>query len=144
MKVPYKIDLPRQQAQCSHNYARLLKLLPDLDNRERWAIALDSGEMEIQVHERARYTTTLSVSQRDSALTLWSQALTLTVRLYHDADMAEVVAWDHHRQLQPRYSYPNRDMYHEDEKSQFNHFLGDWLSHSLGCGRAVETVNISQ
>lgn len=142
MKLRYKIDLPRQQAQCTHNYARLLKLLPDLDVSESWQVDLDSGQMVIEVKERARYTTTLYVSQKESALTPWSQVLVLTVRLYHDANMAEVVAWDHHRQMQPRYTYPNEDMYHEDEKSQFNHFLGDWLSHSLSCGRSIEPLNI--
>lgn len=142
MKSRYKIDLPRQQAECSHNYARLLKLLPDFETTQCWQVELDSGRMNIEVVERARYTTTLSLCQQQSTLDSWSAPLQLTVRLYHDADMAEVVAWHSHRQIQPRYDYPNRDMYHEDEKSQLNHFLGDWLSHSLSCGRAIDSVTL--
>lgn len=142
MKVRYKVDLPRQQAVCSHNYVRLLKLLPDFDNTNFWQIELDSGQMIIELVERAPYTTTFFISQKGSVLADWADAPKLTVMLYHDARMAEVVAWDSHRQLKPRYLYPNDGMYHEDEKSQFNHFLGDWLSHSLSCGRAAKAVTI--
>ena len=143
MKTAYKVDLSRQQAECTLNYARLLKLLPDIETQLRWSIALDSGEMIIERLECAPYTTTLRVRQENSVLESVSQAseaLVLTVRLYHDADMAEVVAWHRHRPLQPKYSYPNSAMYHEDEKAQLNQFLGDWLQHGLRCGRATETV----
>ena len=64
----------------------------------------------------------------------------LTVRMYHDAKVAEVLAWEGHRRLRPRYEYPNRSMYQSDEKLQINQFLGECLSLCLNKGRSVDSV----
>jgi len=37
--------------------------------------------------------------------------------------------------MAPRYTYPNDNMYQEDEKLQQNRFLSDWLEHCLQNGR---------
>ena len=58
----------------------------------------------------------------------------LTVRVYHDAQLAEVVEFAPFRRAQPRYDYPNPRMHQPNEKSQWNHFLGEWLSHCLQHG----------
>ena len=143
-KPHYKIDLPAQLAECEANYVRLLKILPDLTERDKWLFEIGSGRTQSQVAvsvvERAPYTTTLQLVQLAApAHELLSQIKTpkLTICLYHDADMAEVVAWEHHRRLRPRYQYPNTHMYHIDEKAQCNRFLSDWLMLCLEQGRAV-------
>lgn len=64
----------------------------------------------------------------------------LRVRLYHDVEMAEVIAWDNHRHWLPVYTYPNRRMYLPDEKLAINRFLGEWLSHCLKLGIACDGV----
>jgi uncharacterized protein YqiB (DUF1249 family) len=62
----------------------------------------------------------------------------MTVRMYHDASVAEVISCHGHDRIEPANAYPNRFMHHPDEKSQVNHFLAEWLSFCLkfGC-RAV-------
>ena len=71
--------------------------------------------------------------------------LAMTVRLYHDASLAEVVGsevtgYQKHRYLLPRYSYPNSAMHQRDEKSQLNQFLGEVLSLCLAEGRVEKTL----
>lgn len=134
----YKVDLAEQLSHCEANYARLLKLMPTFDDCERWDYDVQAGAKVWQIHlkitERARYTTMLEVTQNDG-LHDWGSSPKLQVRLYHDAKMAEVIAWEEHQRVKPRYDYPNQNMYQRDEKAQFNRFLSDLLSHSLANGR---------
>ncbi|MCW8195771.1 DUF1249 domain-containing protein [Proteobacteria bacterium 005FR1] len=146
----YRVDLSSQQADCEANYLRLKKILPGLESREEWLFDIGSsdvcGQMYINVVDRAPYTTTLQVTQPHqrsmleepgSAAAACLKAPCLTVCMYHDADMAEVVGWESHRRLQARYEYPNANMYHSDEKAQLNRFLADWLTLCQAEGRLV-------
>lgn len=145
LKTRYKVDLARQQAECETNYWRLNKLMPGA-HTERWGFAVNSGDTHhqtrIHILERSRYTTTVKIAQSEKqrSESAWLKAPQLTVRLYHDARLAEVLAWENHRRLQPRYDYPNRAMYQRDEKAQLNRFLGEWLSLCLKCGRSLAPV----
>ena len=56
---------------------------------------------------------------------------------YHDAGMLEVGMFQSHRRIAARYQYPNERMHQQDEKSQQNRFLADWLEHCLQNGRAT-------
>ena len=58
----------------------------------------------------------------------------LTMRLYHDAKMAEVISCDKVRCIRPRYEKLNHTMYQTDEKSQWNKFLSEWLEYCLEYG----------
>jgi len=145
-RARYRIDLKQQMACCEANYARLGKLTPSLDECDQWRYLVEmagsgSQELVIDVQERARYTTMLKVSQQQG-LQGWAGPLQLQVRLYHDARMAEVVAWREHRRVQPRYEYPNDKMYQRDEKLQLNLFLADWLSHCLSHGHMAEPLQL--
>ena len=51
-----------------------------------------------------------------------------TVRLYHDAQVAEVLACQHVSRFKARYDYPNLEMLLPDEKRQINLLLRDWLN----------------
>jgi uncharacterized protein YqiB (DUF1249 family) len=120
----------------------------------------------IEVIEEARYTTTVRVAVH-SQMPLqiyWlkpmepgkaknsitpnllksfpkiSNTYSLDVRLYNDATVAEVIAWDGHRRFQARHQYPNTRMYQEDEKSQLNQFLGELLEYCLAQGRVMMDV----
>lgn len=59
----------------------------------------------------------------------------MTIRLYHDARLAEVLASQDIRQVKPRYDYPNRQMHQQDEKQQTNQFLNEWLHLCLRLGQ---------
>lgn len=140
-KPRYRVDLSSQQADCEANYARLRRILPELDERDEWLFHMGSGavkaQMCVSVVDRAPYTTTLELSQPQNSASATMKAPRLTVCMYHDADMAEVVAWENHRRLRPRYDYPNRQMYQNDEKAQLNRFLADWLTLCQAQGRVT-------
>ncbi len=144
MKRKYVPDLTRQMAVCEANYARIFKLMPDMDDRDSREFQLVSGEHQAQVRidvvERFTYTSTLQVSQIGCNGSEWLESPTLIVRLYHDASMAEVICMKSLRQLSGVYPYPNREMRQPDEKVQLNHYLGEWLSHCLSHGQIAEPV----
>jgi uncharacterized protein len=132
-------------SECEANYVRIMQLLPDMsciDVRE-FGIELVgsmSGRFKIRVTERCKYTTMLDVSQLPSIDNEGTHPLNpcFSLRVYHDARMAEVVAYNRHRHLRSSYDYPNNNMYQRDEKAQLNSFLGEWLSHCLKHGYVLE------
>ncbi|HEY7885624.1 MAG TPA: DUF1249 domain-containing protein, partial [Cellvibrionaceae bacterium] len=65
VKTRYKVDLPRQQAECEANYARLCKLMPGTGDAWHFALGADDNprQIHIQVVERSRYTTTVLLTQ---------------------------------------------------------------------------------
>ena len=109
-------------ATCEANYARLMRLLPDM--REAQAsrrVALSEGErllgvLALEVTEACPYTTTLQVRQELGLP--WLPAPRLEVRVYHDARMAEVIGAEQARRLMAIYPYPNQAMHQPDEKNQ--------------------------
>ena len=134
-KRRYRVDLAAEQAECETNFWRLSRLLHDYTGD---LYSFDIGAnfcMHIRVLERCPYTTTLEILQAPTAIV--ALAPRLTVRVYHDARLAEVIAFAPWRRPLPRYDYPNPAMHQPNEKTQWNHFLGEWLSHCLqhGCPR---------
>lgn len=146
LKTRYTINFPEHMARCEANYWLLSKLMPGAAVQDSWEFAVErqgmGWQMQISITERMRYTTTVEIARRDTVDNRWLQMPTLTVRLYHDAEIAEVLAWEQHRRLAVRYDYPNYQMYHADEKAQFNEFLGEWLNLCLAQGRSLEEVSL--
>ena len=137
----YQLDFRDLMRQCEENYIRLLPLMRALG--EEAALTLDTGQqrphrMTLQVLERAPYTTTLRL--QDQALTAGLAPATLTVQLYHDARLAEVIQASPFRRVQARNPYPNPHMHQRDEKAQWNRLLGEWLSHMQENGRSALPV----
>lgn len=143
----YRVDLPAEHAQCEHNYHQLNRLLPALAQVDSHAIGLlgtgrETGRARFCVRERSRYTTTLDfeIHQGDLPGLRWAGFLPhvlFTIQLYHDAGMAEVIAFQQSRRPAVREPSPNPHMYHPDEKAQWNRFLGDWLSHCHAHGYSL-------
>lgn len=130
-KERYKVDLPLQMAECEANYVRLNKLISDKAQEEFRFMISQGGHQwlhQLRVLERSRYTTTLELGRNSVGVSSeWIAMPKLTLRMYHDARLAEVLAWEGHKRLRPRYEYPNQSMYQSDEKFQLNRFLGEWL-----------------
>lgn len=139
----YAVDLSQHLAECDTNYLRLCKLMPRMVAQQcrRIAVALGSHkqyQVTITVLEQAPYTSTLSLSQSEG---IWDgRAPEMTVRVYHDARMAEVVAYQRVRAPRARYDYPNPRMLARDEKRQLNRLLGEWLAICLVHGHELEPV----
>lgn len=143
-KERYKVDLPLQMAECEANYIRLTKLVAHsaADETRFMVTRADQQWLHLlRVIERSPYTTTLELSRvaLDTA-SHWLSMPKLTLRMYHDAKLAEVLAWEGHKRLRPRYDYPNQSMYQSDEKYQLNRFLGEWLSLCLAQGHALDEL----
>jgi uncharacterized protein len=98
--------------------------------------------VEIRIVEAFRYTSTLEIVQRPELKQFMTNP-SMLVRVYHDANTAEVVSYQGHRNLLPRYSCPNPKMYQPDEKMQVNRFLGEWLSHCLEVGRSLKAPDLT-
>lgn len=143
-KERYKVDLPLQMAECEANYLRLSKLIASAVADEIRFMVTRANQQWLhllRVTERSPYTTTLELSRTAVGQSSpWISMPKLTLRMYHDAKLAEVLAWEGHKRLRPRYDYPNQAMYQSDEKYQLNHFLGEWLNLCLEQGHAVDEL----
>lgn len=145
-KKTYAVDLRSHQAQCEANYVRLCKLLPSIEQRESWEYLVDSEsehppeKIQLRVLERAPYTFTLEIKQAQMHHP-YEDAREMRVRMYHDARMAEVVAWNKQWNTRSRYEYPNVRMHQRDEKYQLNCFLGEWLAHCLARGQVDQRIS---
>ena len=138
-------------ADCDANYLRLIKLFPEYQSASSRSFAL-SGQAKLvtaTVIERTPYTTLLELKQTELEQTdgggggflgaSWLELPALKVRLYHDAKVAEIVDCMGHRSPDPRFDYPNPNMYQQDEKAQWNCFLADLLAHCLQHGYEADT-----
>ncbi|MBL4780761.1 MAG: DUF1249 domain-containing protein [Porticoccaceae bacterium] len=160
----YRVDLKAFMACCEANYYRLLALFPDLHSVDQRRIGLSpggDGEVVLTVLERTSYTTLLSIAQgqtdgtpspdarserTDKPVTVrWLKPPVLTLRLYHDAQIAEVITYDCNRGVRPNNAYPNQNMFQPDEKRQWNHFLEEWLvlcrQHGYAVGEPLPTLD---
>lgn len=84
------------------------------------------GETRVQVVERCRYTLTLVLAESYSADVV--PEISMRVRLYHDAHLVEVIAYQGFTDMLPRYMDLGRgNPQDHQEKRQANMLLHDWL-----------------
>jgi hypothetical protein len=138
-KKAFKLDLAELHALCEANYARLMCLFPEYEIANAREFAVGSARVTLEVVERCRYTTIFRLCQQQ-AEARWLGSLRVEVRAYHDAHMLEVGAFQSHRRIAARYDYPNARMHQQDEKSQQNRFLAEWLEHCLQNGRTCREL----
>lgn len=128
----YIPHLPSMQALCELNYSRFLRLLPDCDTESLTYTFSVAGQFsyQIKIDEAARYTTTLLVEQNNAGTPAYLKP-SMSVRLYHDARMAEVITSQNTGAFAPSYEYPNSKMRQRNEKLMINIFLAEWLQFCL-------------
>lgn len=125
-------------AAAEANHALLLQLMPGMraEPRRVFSVSGPAGvpaDVTLKVLERGPFTTLLEVVETH-ATDGWVAPMQATVRVSHDAKVAEVVEFRRRRRLQARYPYPNPDMLLPDEKLQVNRLLCEWLQHCLRWG----------
>ncbi len=112
------------------NYALLVGIFARLMEQSASEVATffipGRGETRVQVVERCRYTLTLVLAEAYSAKAV--PEISMQVRLYHDAKVAEVISYQGFSDLLPK----NRDLgkgnpQNQQEKRQANLLLHDWL-----------------
>ena len=144
----YVPDLVADMAECDANYIRLRKLFPDMEvaSDKEFGIRTNThkgAKVDIKITERCPFTTMLTVdvtSESEEPFLKWPN---LDVRVYHDVRSAEVIRFERHRNFQFRYSTPNSEMFHANEKSQINKFLGELLTHCIEHGYSLKRLAFS-
>lgn len=110
----------------------MLKLLPDCDTQDlgyNFDVS-PSLKYRIQIVDSSRYTSTLEMAQINANSPMFLQPK-MTIRLYHDAKVAEVLEAQRTSRLKPVYDYPNLNMHQRNEKYMVNVFLAEWLHFCL-------------
>jgi len=142
MRKRYVPDLVQIGALYETNYSRLIKLIRLMGDRNCMQFKLHNGDayigaVRIELQEASRYTDTFLLEQT-AAVGKWVNNPKMTVRLYHDALVAEVIG-KHGRQAAAGVNnYPNRQMHLPDEKNQLNLFLAEWLNFCITYGYCEE------
>ncbi|NNG13473.1 MAG: DUF1249 domain-containing protein [Halobacteria archaeon] len=118
------------------NYIRLRNLVPDLDAIPAALISRAPGALDLRLRiiERCKFTTTLGLTYHFQDEEGEFPAPDLQVRIYHDAQVGEVIACG--RRRGQRHAVYNR-MHHNytlDEKWRMNRFLQKWLGYCLRQG----------
>lgn len=116
-----------------YNFHCLIELLPELQSPQRRLLSCGevAGGLAVEVVEHHKYTTVIRLSQSLPVPLPLAANPVMTVRIYHDARVAEVLSYQNHQRFQPRYDYPNPDMCQRREKQRVNEFLGEWLRFCL-------------
>lgn len=125
----------------------------ELGNKKEWEFLIGSAgygteklagrppiRIKVTLLEAFAYTSTLEI-QVQSGFPAWSPAPVIVVRMYHDANTAEPISYQGHRQIPARCAVPNAGMYHQDEKRQINEFLAEWLRLCLSSGISARTTD---
>lgn len=140
-------------AVCDGNYIRLLKLLPDLTPHSRRDFTLPElgtgGSAAFQrvvlaVVETFKYTSTVSIGlEVPEPASAYYRPPAMLVRLYHDANTAEVISYQDERHIRVLYQEDELPRYYPDEKEQVNLFLAEWLALCLDAGQGSDALRSS-
>lgn len=136
----YTPDFPEMMRLCETNFAQLRRLLPREDiagENVTWQV--NGTHYRLTIDESTRYTTLVRIEQTCPVISYWSLP-SMTVRLYHDAMVAEVCSSQQIFRFKASYDYPNKRLHQRDEKHQINQFLADWLRYCLTHGAAETPI----
>jgi len=118
------------------NFFKVASLIPDLELLGTGEVVSTVGEsrLVLRIIERFKYTSTVSLTQPLHEPPAFVNDPCMTIRIYHDLRVVEVLSFQNHGHFQPRYQYPNPKMYQPREKRQVNRFLGEWLTYVIRKG----------
>jgi uncharacterized protein len=118
---------------CAANYQKLLRLIPNVLSYHNIATGLaDNGSsLRLQVLERSPYTLTIMLSHSFQRNLEELLEPAVTIRLYLDLQLAEVIS-DHARAAVAKvYKNPGLILEIMNYKWRLNYFLQKWLEHCL-------------
>ncbi|MBS3965625.1 MAG: DUF1249 domain-containing protein [Methylomonas sp.] len=118
---------------CEANYQKLFKLIPDLRSFENSAVGLtpDQPTLYLSILERKPYTLTIELSHRFRHHLTESMTPAVTIRVYLDARLAEVIHDSDRPPVDKVYQNPANALEIQDYKWRLNYFLQKWLDHCL-------------
>lgn len=110
------------------NYGKLMRFFRSARNNFAHTLPGRSGMSVVaEVREDHKYTSIVDLAVSMNANGGFPLSMTMTVRLCHDAQVAEVIFCSGLAMQEPEYVIPNQHMHHRDEKQQINRLLGEWL-----------------
>ena len=129
-------ELTRLHEECERNFRRLQRLIPEsktLGATTRFYYeGQSSSGMIVEIIEVTKYTSTLLIIA-DRSGPSWLSEIEIKVRIYRDAQMAEVIEWCSDRTI-PWALSETTAMHERDEKWQWNMFLSELRCHGLRVG----------
>lgn len=131
-------DLPALMELYELNYIQLRQLVSDVHTISDHSIsrAGDTLALHLTVLERSRYTTTFHLSYQFTDADGEFPAPDLVVRMYHDAQVAEVISRGRRRACRDAEYDRFHHQYCIQTKWQVNRFLHKWLGYCLRQGHA--------
>lgn len=120
------------------NYIQLRKLVPDMDGVPEVAVSRVYGALDLhmRVLERCKYTTTLHLSYHFDDEHGIFLAPDIRVRIYHDAQVGEVMSCGHLRSVRETGYNKNSNDVPLNRRWHINRFLYKWLGYCLMQGHS--------
>lgn len=118
---------------CESNYRKLFRLIPNLRTLDKSAIGHTEQQpaLHLDILERNPYTLTIELSHCFNQQLSVLMEPAITIRVYLDAQLAEVIR-DHDRPAVDRvYQNPGQLLEIQEYKWRLNYFLQKWLDHCL-------------
>lgn len=110
------------------NYGKLMRFFRGLKSDFSHTVPGVRGVSVLAaVQEDHKYTSVVDLAVTMNTGGAFPLNMTMTVRMCHDARVAEVICCSGLPLPEPEYQIPNKYMHHRDEKQQINRLLGEWL-----------------
>ena len=131
-------DLPALMELYELNYIQLRQLVPDLDAIQKNSVSTVKRalDLHLSVRERCKYTTTLHLTYHFADEEGTFPAPDIVVRMYHDAQLAEVISRGRRRGRRDAEYDRFHNRYSIETKWRVNRFLHKWLGYCLHHGHA--------
>ena len=140
-----KTNLKGLQYLYEKNFTLIKEIIPSYEKNLNLSYLLPEGDLNsrvtLELNKDSRYTSTLVIKQSGFA-TKEMIATEIVVAIYHDIRMAELRKFNGKQLFWARNKYPNTNMFHKDEKYQWNKFFSEWLIFSKKEGLAEKVVPI--
>lgn len=131
-------DLPALMELYELNYILLRRMIPEPALLDHATVSSPDGalDLHLRILERAPYTTTLRLTYLFTDAQGTFPAPDVLVRMYHDAQVAEVLTRGRRRGVRGAEYDRSRERYSLARKWEVNRFLHKWLGYCLRQGHA--------
>ncbi len=118
---------------CESNYQKLFRLIPNLRSLNKSAIGHTHNKppLRIDILERNPYTLTIELTHCFKQQLSELLAPAVKIRIYLDAQLAEVIRDNDRPAVDRVYQNPGRALEIQEYKWRLNYFLQKWLDHCL-------------
>jgi uncharacterized protein YqiB (DUF1249 family) len=131
---------------CESNFQKLFSLIPDLCSFQHKATGetINKPALHLRIIDRTNHTLTVELTHRfDKNLEDFKLEPAIKIRVYLDANLAEVLK-DHQRPIVSTiYKDPRQSVEIMNYKWRLNYFLQKWLDHCLQTNYQFRSTEVS-